>query len=220
MFKPRVALIAVLISSFLILNHCAKDTIEPELFGAIEGVVINGDTGDAISGVSITTSPATSAILTGSNGTFEFDEVTAGNYTISARKNDFQNASVSVNVRDGRTAFASIIMNPVEEEEEDLPPPVPTIDDLNAIVTSYFNISQGDSSLVDVYYRVENISEELDISRYEVYFEIETDGASFFFDVAGDSLRVGQVRHRQFQKYIQQNTAVNVEVVGVWIPGS
>ena len=206
------------ISLFLI-SQCAKDTLEPENFGSIEGVIINSETGDPISNVSVYTTPATSVILSSGNGTFEFDEVRVGNYTISARKKDFENVNVNVNVRDGRTTFASIIMNPVGEEEE-VVPVTPTVDDLYAVVTSYFNISQGDSSLVDVYYQVRNLNEEMDISQYEVYFQIETDGASFFFDVTGDTLRKGQVRNRQFQKYIQQNTAVNVEVVGVWVPSS
>lgn len=219
MFKFSASITAILLFVVLFISSCAKETVEPQNFGTIEGVVINSKTGDPVQGANITTTPATGSILTSGNGTFEIDEVPTGSITIQARKNDYSNASVSVSVRDNRTTFASILMNPVEEEEDE-EPVVPTIDDLNAVVTSYFNITQGDSSLVDVYYRVQNVSEELDISRYEVYFEIETDGASFFFDVAGDTLRQGQIRNRQFQKYIQQNTAVNVEVVGVWVPGS
>jgi hypothetical protein len=208
--------VCILICLFIFAS-CAKDTVDPESFGDIEGLVIDSKTGDPISGVSISTSPATSALLTDSNGEFFIEEVPTGNYQIQARKSKYSNININVAVREGRTVFASIVMNPIEEDEEP-EEVVATVEDLDAVVTSFFNFSQGDSSFVDVYYRVKNTSEEADIDRYEVYFEIETNGPSFFFDVAGDTLKKGQIRSGFSQQYIQQETAVNVRVSDKWVP--
>lgn len=200
----------------ILLSSCAKDTIEAETFGDIEGIVIDGETEKGLSTVNITTTPASNAIFTEENGTFIIQNVPAGNYTIQARKKMFSNTSVSVAVRDGQTAVARISMNPVKEDEDS----TASTEDFRAEITSWFNDIEGDSTYVDVNYRVNNRGETADISEFEVYFEIETEegnGTSFFFDVSGEDLRAGQNRHGNFRKYIRENEATAVTINDVWI---
>ena len=102
----------------LLFTSCEKDAIDLETFGSIEGFVLNSETDEPMSNVSITTTPPTNSILTSPDGTFRFDEVPSGSYSIQARKADFENNSVSVTVREEQTAIANITLTPTPEEEE------------------------------------------------------------------------------------------------------
>lgn len=196
----------------LLFNSCAKDTMEAEAYGDIDGIVINGENEEGIATVNITTTPATNAIFTENDGTFTIQNVPTGNYTIQARKQDFNNNSVSVSVRENETAIARIALSPDDDDE------TVTIEDFEAEVTSWFNDADGDSTYVDVNYRVSNTSTTADIEEYEVYFEIETDGnTSFFFDINGENIRSGQSRNGSFRQNIRDNEATNVLIDDVWI---
>ncbi len=212
--KLRILTALITITALgLFLNSCAKETVEAEFFGDIEGIVVDGETHEGISSANITTSPATNAIFSEADGTFTITNIPTGNYTVQVRKKDYSNASVSVAVRDGQTAIARISMNPVDEDEG-----TASTEDFQAEITSWFNDVDGDSTHVDVNYRVTNSSETADIAEYEVYFEIETQsGTSFFFDVSGESLRAGQSRNGEFRQYIRNNEATEVIVTDVWI---
>lgn len=207
-----IYLIAIAAFFTLIFSSCAKDTMEAEQFGSIEGIVINGDTEEGVGTVNITTTPATNAIFTEQNGTFTIPDIPTGNYTIQARKKDFSNNSVTVAVREGQVATARIALNPVEEDAQ------PSMEDFQAEVTSWFNDVSGDSTFVDVNYRVSNSSSDAVVDEYEVYFEIETAaGTSFFYDVKGDSLQPGQNNNGNFRQYIRNNEAASVIINNVWI---
>jgi len=111
--------ILLLLVSALLFTSCEKDAIDNETFGSIEGFVLNSETEEPMSNVSITTTPPTNSILTSPDGTFRFDEVPSGSYSIQARKSGFDNNSVSVTVREEQTAIANIPLTPTPEEEEE-----------------------------------------------------------------------------------------------------
>ncbi|REL38543.1 DUF2012 domain-containing protein [Rhodohalobacter sp. SW132] len=213
--KSRIVFyLTMLAASGLIFGSCAKESVEAESFGDIDGIVINSETETGLGTVNITTTPASNAIFTESDGTFTIQNVPTGNYTIQARKKDYSNASVSVSVRDGQTAVAKILMNPVDEDEDS----TATTDDFRAEITAWFNDVDGDSTHVDVNYRVTNTSEAADIEEYEVYFEILTvSGTSYFFDVSGETLRAGQSRNGEHRHYIRNEEATDVIINDVWI---
>lgn len=213
--KSRILTALIVLSAAgLFLNSCAKDTIEAETFGGIEGIVINGETEEGIATANITTTPATNAIFTENDGTFSINNIPTGNYTIQARKNDFRSSSVSVAVREGNVATAFISMNPEDED----PDSTVSMNDFEAGITSWFNDVNGDSTHVDVNYRVTNNSDSGDVSEYEVYFEIQTtSGVSFYYDVTGEDLRAGQTRNGNFREYIRDNEATDVIINDVWI---
>lgn len=209
----RQFVLGIIFLSVLIFQSCTKDTIEPELYGDIEGVVINSETGDFLEKVNITTAPATNSILTGGDGKFALTDVPTNNYTIFAKKDGYSNTSVAVAVREDKVAMASIIMVPDDEEQ------VITVDDLEAEIINWYNRQSGDSTYVEVEYKVTNTSDQKDIQEYEVYFEITTDGDTYFVDESGESLRSGQSSFLEFSKYIREFTAQDVTITEVWVSG-
>ncbi len=213
--KSRIlGALSVLVFAGLLVNSCAKDTIEPETFGAIIGIVIDGETEESIGKVNISTTPATEAIFTEEAGGFTLENIPTGNYTIQARKSGYNSTSVSVNVREGASSSAFIQMTP----EDELPDSSVTRDQFSAGITSWFNDVDGDTTHVEINYRVENNSDSGNISEYEVYFQVETDsGISYYFDIAGTDLQAGQNRSGNFRGFIRNSEATEVTINDVWI---
>ncbi len=207
----RFSVTISIILTVLILVACSKDAMEEETFGTIEGSVIDSDSEEPVRNVNITTTPPTNSILTDDNGEFEISNLPTGNYTVKASKPGYRDKSVSVSVRENSITTARIFfqqeMEESIEDEDEI---------LEAVVTSWHNYSSNDSSFVDVEYRVSNISERTEIEEYEVYFEITSSESSFYFEVDGQDLKVGQSSFGEFNKYIRQDAANNVNVIGLW----
>lgn len=195
---------------FTLLVSCAKDNVGIDEWGAINGRVIDSETGEGIGSVNVTTTPPTVAILTEDNGSFKIPEAPVGSYTVQARKPGFKNNSVSVSVGEWKSVRADLLLEPEEED----PPAEENV--LRATVDSWFNAQSGDSSFVEVEYSVENISERTDVDEYEVYFEIVTGGNTYYFDAAGTDLKVDQKTYGEFRKYIRSETASDVLIEKTW----
>ncbi|MEX0661830.1 MAG: DUF2012 domain-containing protein [Balneolaceae bacterium] len=209
--RINISLALVVLFSGILITSCAKDTIDSELFGDIEGIVIDSDTEEGLRNVGITTTPPSNAILTSEDGSFTIDNVPTGSFTIQARKSGYSNTSVSVSVRDNSVATARILMTATDESGES------SEDDLEAEVTSWENGSDAENNFVDVEYRISNNSSSADIAEYEVDFEIITSGDTFFFQVSGENLQSGQNSISDFQKNIREETATDVKVERIWI---
>ena len=82
---------------------CEEDNIDINRFGGLSGVVLNGEDYSPLSGVLITTSPASSTAVTDSEGKFKFKKVKEGEVTVTARKKDFLSSTVSVAVYEYET---------------------------------------------------------------------------------------------------------------------
>lgn len=87
---------------FLLLG-CEEEKIDIDKFGTLSGIVLNGDDYTPLEGVLISTSPASSTVLTDADGKFEFKKVKEGEVAITARKKDFLSNSVSVAVYEYET---------------------------------------------------------------------------------------------------------------------
>ena len=197
-----------------VLWGCSKETITPETFGNVEGQVMNSETEEGVGGVNITTSPATNSILTDQDGSFSLNEITTGNYNITASKSDFESATVSVNVREGKTATAQIFLDPDDESGEK---------SLTAKVTAWnerkVNIDStgSDSTFADVEYQVTNSSDDIDINKYEIYFDIYTTGETYSREEADTALAAGERNIGEFSKYVHQTTIDSVVVTGTFV---
>ena len=203
---------AVLIQAVLVLLlvSCAKDSVGVDEYGIIQGRVIDSETGEGIGSVNVTTTPPTVAILSENDGSFTISDAPVGSYTVQARKPGYINNSVSVTVGEWKSVRADLLLEP---EEEELPAENNV---LQANVSSWYNAQSGDSSFVEVEYSIENISERTDVSEYEIYFEIETGGETFYFDAAGTDLKVDQKSFGEFRKYIRSETASDVIIDNTW----
>ncbi|MCS3665733.1 carboxypeptidase-like regulatory domain-containing protein [Salinibacter ruber] len=191
---------------------CDDETVGPETRGTLTGTVESAETNAPIPRANVTTGPPTQSVLTGEDGTFSLDNIPTGNYTVTATKNDFGSRSVTVRVEEGQTSNASILLEPENGAEAD---------SLSAEVTSWVNdpinrdSTGADSVFVDVEYRAENVGEGT-ISRYKVFFDIETSEGSSQFEIEGDSLLEGEADLGGYRKYVRSD-AQSVEVSDTFV---
>jgi len=106
MYKLKMFIPFMAAYLLLLLFSCSDDTVSPITTGVIKGQVLDAVNNQKLKESSITTSPATSAILTDDNGNFMFRALDEGKYTISATKSGYKKGIVSVNVIAGDTAQA------------------------------------------------------------------------------------------------------------------
>lgn len=90
---------------------CKEDTIEPEAFGSISGLVVEAGSNNALEGVSITTNPATNALLTSQDGSFQLNEVPVGNYAITLKKSGYRTEVINIMVGKGKTTDVRAVMD-------------------------------------------------------------------------------------------------------------
>jgi hypothetical protein len=83
---------------FIFFSACELEHITQDSFGSISGVVVDGESYEPLSGVQISTSPASTIVLTDEEGAFQLEMVREGEVVISARKKDYLTGSVSVSV--------------------------------------------------------------------------------------------------------------------------
>ena len=208
----RSALIVLLSMMVLLMaTGCEDSSLGPAQRGSIEGRVQDFETDAALSGVNITTSPPTSALVTGGEGRFSLNNVEVGNYTISARKSGYDPNQVTVAVRADEITQATIFLEPGNSTSA-------TDDTIGVTVTNWTNRPlQPDSVFVDVEYRVQNVG-DADIDAYEIYFRIQTSGDDFYYEAQGDSLATGQADVASFSKYVRDQSATEVTVDDYWLP--
>lgn len=197
--------VCICITCALIFLGCSKETVAPELFGSVDGSVINSETNEGIANVNITTTPATNSILTENDGSFQLEDVPTGNYTITANKPGLDTETVSVNVRENRTASAVIYLNSESGT-----------DNLQATVIGWQEVVEGDSTFAEVDYEVENTSSDQAINEYEIYFTIVTSGNNFSQEERDTTLAPNEKDIGEFRKYIVDNTIDSVIVSGSW----
>lgn len=101
----------LLLVSALFAGGCKEDTIEPTLYGAVEGVVIDGATNLPLANVSITTNPATSSYTTDAAGKFSIPDVPVGALAVTARKADYRQEVTNVYVNENQTLPVSLTLS-------------------------------------------------------------------------------------------------------------
>ncbi|MBN1349533.1 carboxypeptidase regulatory-like domain-containing protein [candidate division KSB1 bacterium] len=76
--------------------------------GIIKGRVTDASSGNPISGASIATQPATNSVTSDASGKYEIENVSPGNYIVSASKTGYHNGSVTITIQPGSTIMANI----------------------------------------------------------------------------------------------------------------
>lgn len=102
-------LIGLLIILFIL--SCKEDTYEPELFGGIQGSVYDSESGLALSGVSISTTPPTNAVQTLDDGSYKIESIPIGSYTISAKKSGYVKENIAISVATDANTEAIIFLD-------------------------------------------------------------------------------------------------------------
>lgn len=86
---------------FVLLFGCEEAKLDIEKYGTVAGVIIDGESYSPLTGVQVSTNPASSSAITSTEGTFEFTKVKEGELAITARKKDYLSNTVSVAIYDG-----------------------------------------------------------------------------------------------------------------------
>ncbi|AHM62728.1 hypothetical protein D770_22405 [Flammeovirgaceae bacterium 311] len=111
MFKKYITLQLI---CFLLLAGgivaCNEDTIAPTGSGSIRGVVIDAETNNPIQTASITTNPATSAPVTNEEGIFTINNISRGDYSISAQKKGYKTKTVTVAVQNTGQSDVTLVL--------------------------------------------------------------------------------------------------------------
>lgn len=90
-------------------NSCKEaPTDAPEIVTKISGKVTDKQSNQPIVGAQITTNPVTSSVVTGSDGNYTIPDVNPSQYTITARKDAYNDNTTTVTVTEGKTVNADI----------------------------------------------------------------------------------------------------------------
>lgn len=85
----------------MIFTSCEDDKVDIGKYGSLSGIILNGADYSPLSGVLISTSPSSSAVITDAEGKFNLEKVLEGEVALTARKKDFLSSSVNVAVYEG-----------------------------------------------------------------------------------------------------------------------
>jgi TolB protein len=116
MFRTASAFKLAGVCVFLLwLASCNEDTIDPKGEGSITGTVISAGTNQTLAAVSITTNPASSALITDAGGSFLLPAMPAGEYSITAKKTGYKPESVLVAVREGQQTSVTLVLEKAKD---------------------------------------------------------------------------------------------------------
>lgn len=83
-------------------------TYEYDYYGGVKGTVIDSQTNAPISDAYVLLMPGSQSTNSTIEGTFEFQELEEGQYTISVQKTGFQYNSVTINIISGENISTTI----------------------------------------------------------------------------------------------------------------
>lgn len=96
----------------LLFVSCAKDEVETT--GSIYGIVNDSVTGEPIKAGIVTLNPGGKSTTTGSDGRYEFNEMTPGQYTIQISKTGYVTNTKRVTVVAGEMESGDLLLSPIE----------------------------------------------------------------------------------------------------------
>ncbi len=105
------------------LTGCEDNPVEPVLYGKVTGTVRDARNNQPLANASITTTPATSSVVTDAQGNFELAGVPVGRLTIAASKADYRSVTVAVTVENEASVAVSIVL----EKNLSANPPTPPV---------------------------------------------------------------------------------------------
>lgn len=96
----------------VLLSGCNENTIDPVFYGSIEGTVTYESSSLPAFGVEISTSPATSVIVTDSLGHFSIQDIPTGEYSVVAKLESYKNATNKIIVTRNATTQTDLQLSP------------------------------------------------------------------------------------------------------------
>lgn len=118
-FSKNVHFIIPMLGLFitLIIPTCKEAPSEaPEIITKITGKVTDKETNKPISGAQVTTNPSSSSVNTGSDGNYTIPDLNPGQYTLTAKKEGYNDNITTVTVQEGKTVTADIQLTKASPE--------------------------------------------------------------------------------------------------------
>jgi len=107
----KIIVLSLLFLILLNISSCKQAPVDaPEIITKITGKITDGQNNQPIAGVQVTTSPVTSSVNTGQEGVYTISDIKAGQYTITAKKEGYNDNTTTVTVSEGKTVNADIQM--------------------------------------------------------------------------------------------------------------
>ena len=94
----------------LLFAACAEDIKNEIPVGRISGIVSDKNTGEPVATVSATLSPGGNSTVTGSDGSFEFIDLSPGEYSVNINKEGYNGNNKTVTVVAGQTTQAHLLI--------------------------------------------------------------------------------------------------------------
>lgn len=117
--------ICFLFFTFGLLMSCAEDTLGESGVGNITGVVVFEGDNTPQENVKISTNPPSNTVFSEEDGSFDLGEVTVGDYSVQAEKEDFITAFEPATVGEGATTNVIFELQP--ESANNVPPTIPEL---------------------------------------------------------------------------------------------
>jgi hypothetical protein len=108
----RLVFICIALLYVAAYSGCAKN--EPNIYAALYGVVTDSETAEPISGASITLSPGGKTKTTGADGSYEFLDLDAAQYTVTVQKTGYHTNRKTVTAVAAEKTDANIPLTKIE----------------------------------------------------------------------------------------------------------
>lgn len=106
--KKLLSIFAVAAVIMLLATSCKKESYNT--FATISGTVVEMGNGEPIGNALLTLMPGNLNTYTGSDGTFQFNDVEAQQYTLTAQKTGYNANRKTINAETGQTLTVSLTM--------------------------------------------------------------------------------------------------------------
>lgn len=94
----------------LMLVCSCSENVEELLKGSINGSVSDGTTGEPVPVVNVSLSPGGKSTVTGSDGSFSFENLDTGEYSITLQKEGYESAREDITVKLGDPTMAHLLI--------------------------------------------------------------------------------------------------------------
>ena len=109
----RLALSILFSAISLLLSGCG--TYEYDFYGNISGTVTDYEDNSPLEGASVLLMPGSKSATTSSDGTFMFEDIASGKYTISAQKSGYQSDRKTVEISSGEDVSTAVSLKRIPE---------------------------------------------------------------------------------------------------------
>ncbi len=112
----KIKILTVLALIIFFTFSCEEEKVDFERYGSLSGVILDGESYEPLAGVLVATSPASSSVITTSDGRFLFSKILEGQVTVTARKSDYASNNVLVSVYEDEQTEMSLTLLKDDED--------------------------------------------------------------------------------------------------------